>query len=113
MQDFLELLAALREGRAIEDARRAIAEVEEAVVEHGKPGSVTLTLTLKPASKGNRLMVSVIDQVTIKKPVGEKEETLLFRAGDGRFTRRDPRQPELPIRVAQRDSEEMKEASNA
>jgi hypothetical protein len=100
---FTELISSLRDGRCLDDARRAITEVEEAVMEHGKPGTVTLTLTLRPASKGNRVMVSVTDAISIKKPVGEKEETILFRAGDGRFSRRDPRQPELPMRPVARD----------
>lgn len=113
---FSETLAALREGRFLADAARGLAELEEAVMEHGKPGTLTVTLTMKPACKGYRLMVSLTDNIAVKKPVGEKEETILFRAGAGRFSRRDPRQPELPMRpVARTDVDEdgvVQEASN-
>jgi hypothetical protein len=94
---FLQTLAELRGGKAVDDADRLLREVQERVNETGRPGTLTVSLTVKPASKGNRHMHSVIDKLTCKLPSGESEETLLYVVEEGGYSRRDPRQPELPV----------------
>lgn len=110
MRAFLQMLNELQEGRIADDASRALEEVRDRVVETGKPGVLTLTLTVKPATKGNRQVHSVVAKVASKLPAGEAEESLLYVQEDGLYSRRDPRQPELP---AMRDvTREFPEASN-
>lgn len=110
MQAFLRLLADLRDGDAIEEARRAIAEVEEAVADTGKKGTVTVTLEIEPVKGGLSSMVTVTDTISAKKPVRDREKTVLFRTGAGQFSRYDPRQPELPamrdVKAREWDSQE-------
>ena len=95
MQAFLEFLANLREGQLIDEAHRALTELEEAVNDTGKKGTLTITIDLERVN-GAAFMVGVIDKLVVKAPVRDREKTLLFRAENGRFTRRDPRQPDLP-----------------
>ncbi len=109
MRHFLQLLNDLQDGRTVDEAERALADVRERVVETGKAGKLVVTLVVKPATKGNRSVHSVTAQVTTTLPKGEAEESLLFVTKDG-YSRRDPRQPELPtMRDVKR---EMQEAVN-
>ena len=96
MQGFLQFLADLRGGRSIDQAYRALQEVRDRVTETGKPGTLTITFTVKPATKGNRSAHSIVDKVATKLPVAEAEESLVFVDESGLYSRRDPRQPELP-----------------
>lgn len=96
MQDFLAFIGVLRDGQAIEDYKKALVEMEERVAETGKAGVLTIQITMKPASKGNRSAFAFTDKVVTKLPAGETGETLLFAGEGGRLSRRDPRQPELP-----------------
>ena len=95
MQDFLQFMADLRQGAALEEYRKALVELQARVNDTGKRGSMTITLTIEPVAK-LRNTFSIKDAVTTKLPVGEKGETLLFADDSGRLSRRDPRQPELP-----------------
>lgn len=95
MMGILQLLAELAEGRTVDELNRALQDVRERVVETGKPGKVTLSLTFKPATKGNRAMHSVSPAVTTTLPKGEPEESIVF-VTEGGYSRRDPRQPEMP-----------------
>lgn len=97
MQDFLEFLRSLREGEAIEEYAEALREASEAVSETRKMAQVQLTIKLKPAGKSD-VVFEIEETVTTKLPSRERGSTILFRDARGRFTRRDPRQPELPIR---------------
>ncbi len=63
MQDFIAFLSALRDGQAIEDYRKALIDMEERVAETGKAGVLTLQITMKPASKGNRSAFAFTDKV--------------------------------------------------
>lgn len=93
---FIAMLGNLRRGQAVLDADEALAALSEAVQRTGRGGTVTLTLTVKPASKGDRVVVAVVDTVTVKLPAAEKGDTLMYVQEDGSLSRRDPRQPDLP-----------------
>lgn len=97
MQDFLEFLRSLREGAAVDECAEALREASDAVWATQKAAQVQLTIKLKPAGKSG-LVYEIEDAVTTKLPSRERGSTILFRDARGRFTRRDPRQPELPIR---------------
>jgi hypothetical protein len=85
-----------RAGRTHNDLSEALAAVTKAVVDHGKPGSITLKITVKPAAKGDTAVVSVSDAITVKAPAGERGEFIFYADELGNLSKRDPRQPELP-----------------
>ena len=89
---FAQTLREIRNGLLHADLTDRLAEVTVAVVEHDKPGSVTLTLSIRPNAAGT---VTVSDDVKAKVPEGEKPATLFFADGDGNLLRRDPRQMEM------------------
>lgn len=116
MQDTMKMLTELRDGEMLADLEEAVRQADAAVAETGKAATVTVAITIKPAAKGNTSMVSITDAIRTKLPQPDKGETILFRTKDGTYSRRDSRQPELPIKVvaANVDTEtgEIREASN-
>lgn len=91
---FLAALQRHRGGKALEDASDRLAEVVAAVMESGKPGAVTLTLTVKQASRGQSA-VTLTDKITAKVPVAVEPDSFWFATQDGALSKDDPRQAEM------------------
>jgi hypothetical protein len=92
MPRFEEIFGELRAGCAIEDASERLEECIQSVRQTGKPATMTITLTLKPAGNGR---VFVQDKCEAKRPLPVHEDTLFFLTEGGELTRRDPRQMTL------------------
>ena len=91
LADFLR-----EQGSVHEDLSTALAGLVDDVVQHGKPGALTLKITVKPAAKGgDDTMVIVTDQVVVKAPAGDRAQRIFFALPDGGLTRKDPRQMEF------------------
>lgn len=89
---FAAVIASLRYGELGDELTDALRELTHACAETGRPGKLTLTLSLKPG-KGRHF--SVVDDVVLKKPKAEKGESLMFPTPDGYLTRDDPKQLRL------------------
>ena len=100
---FADFLVQQRDGALHSEMTDALHELVEAVRAHGKPGTITFTLKVKPAGRlDNAVMVT--DDVKLKKPVGERGDSLFFVSLSGNLTRENPAQPRLPLReVGQTD----------
>lgn len=94
MRPFTDVLRDIRRGRAVDQATRLLAEVVRAVDETGKPGSVTLTLTVKP-EKGGGSQKTIVAAVKAKKPEGDIPEAVFFSDPAGDLHRTDPSQQEM------------------
>ncbi len=92
---FTETLADIRNGDVIADLTDQLRELVLRVRETGRPGSMTLTLKVKNASKGAGSALVIEDDIKTKLPTAEKGSTFLFAAEDGQLQRNDPRQPRL------------------
>jgi hypothetical protein len=95
MNPFLRFIADLRRGEALIECDAALEEMMRAVHEHRKPGKITLSITVKPATKIPGA-VFITDKIAVVSPSGEQMETLLYTTPAGALSRRDPRQPDLP-----------------
>jgi hypothetical protein len=93
---FAAWLQEQRQGGLHSELSDALAEVVQAVVDHEKPGTVQLTVTVKPSEMDGAVVVS--DKVVAKPPEPEKGASLFFSDSRGNLSRRDPRQQELPLR---------------
>lgn len=91
---FYTLLREHRGGGLAIDAADAIAEVVQAVHQHGKKGSVTITFSVEPAKDG--VQIVLYDEVKSKVPQESALPSLFFVRASGQLSRRDPRQPEIP-----------------
>ena len=92
-QDFAAVFLGHAKGRAHTEASKKLAEVVEAVMETGKPGSVTVKLTVS-RDKEIKSMVKVADSVTAKVPV-EPRRSMWFPGDDHTLHRNDPKQEPL------------------
>jgi hypothetical protein len=93
---FNQWLLEQRQGALHGELTARLAEVTAAVAEHQAKGTVTLTITIAP-QKHDATAVIVSDDVKAKAPRGDRGASLFFVDDHGGLSRRDPRQPELPL----------------
>jgi hypothetical protein len=89
---FENVLKQLRHGEALADLSLALEETIDCVKRSGKPATVTLTLSLKPAGDDR---VFVKDDISTKKPKPAVQDTMFFITPDGALSVRHPRQLSL------------------
>lgn len=99
MRLITDILREIRKGRPVEEATYALADVVKAVDETGKPGSVTITLTIKPAKHGGPEK-TLICEVAAKKPRADIAPAIFFSDAEGDLFRIDPRQEEMSFTEA-------------
>jgi len=92
---FTDTLTELRAGETQDELTAHLRDLVLRVRETGRPGSITLTLKVKNASKGAGVALIIQDDIKVKLPVSEKGDTFLFADADGQLQRHDPRQPRL------------------
>lgn len=92
-QDFAAVFMQHAKGRAHTEASKKLAEVVEAVMKTGKPGSITVKLTVS-RDKDIKSMVKVADAVTAKIPV-EPRRSMWYPSDDNTLHRNDPKQEPL------------------
>ena len=80
----------------IELQRNAFAEVVRSVTATGKPGSVTIKLTVKP-TQADSPEKTLIAEITKKQPMATIQPATFFADQDGNLFRTDPRQGEMPL----------------
>ena len=94
MRLITDILREIRRGRPVDQASRLLAELVRAVDETSKPGTLTITLTVKPA-KGGGSQKHILAVVKVKKPEGDIPEAVFFSDPGGDLHRSDPEQSEL------------------
>lgn len=94
----VEVLTQQQSGLLLAEFGEELADVVRTIRDRGRgSGKITLTLEVRAATKGAGKALSIAGSVKATKPKPEVEETLMYAGDDGRLTRRDPRQPELPF----------------
>lgn len=88
---FAAFLADQRQGHAAAEASEGLNSLIEAVVEHGKAGTLSLVIKVRPAGSGHHT-VFVTDEVKLNLPTGDREQALFFVDDDCNLCREDPRQ---------------------
>lgn len=92
---FLDALLMMQDGGLVPDLNHDLMALIGNVRSHGKKGSLTVVLEVKP--KGNGSQVIVTADVKLKNPRADRENTVLYADDNNRLSRRDPRQPSLPM----------------
>lgn len=92
---FLDVLR--EDDHLLADAEEHLLAVIEGVKRTGKVGKVVLTLKInQPQNAAERAAVYITGSVDGRVPPPETEQHLFYEVG-GVISRRDPRQPEMPI----------------
>jgi hypothetical protein len=99
--DALAVLQRLGSGRLLEDLHTALVTTAEEVVATGKPGKVTLTLTVSNRSQGDPLVM--VDETVSRASPKRDPKGAVFYAVDGGLHREDPRQLPLVFRTVDSD----------
>lgn len=94
----IELMAQQRSGTLLAEIGEGAAEIGRRIRERGGgSGKLTVVLDFRTATKGGGKALSIAATVKVTTPKAEVEETLMYVSEDGKLSRRDPRQPELPL----------------
>lgn len=88
---FFETLRELRRGQTLLELADKLAQLTQAVVQTGKPGKLTLQLTLAPAGKRGTALI-LADKVTLAEPLPDQSTTIFFPTSDFQLSRNDPNQ---------------------
>ena len=88
-------LSLIRQGGLAADIEQALSECVSQVCYLGKGGSVTIKISVKPATKNSNSNVIIGDEITLKTPKPQTAETILFSTDDGMLCDSDPRQRKL------------------
>lgn len=105
--EFAAFLVGHLNGRAHDDISAEMHQLLAAVAEHGKKGSLTITVTVEPP-KGHvdGAPLSIAVDSTVKAPKAANPPAIYFRDQAGNPTRNDPRQTGLQVlRTTEGDTE--------
>lgn len=108
MAEFVDTLKDIRNGSLLTELPQALSDVLAAVRATGKGGTLTLTLSIKPL-EGSANSILISDDVKTKLPQPTRQTTVMFVTDKNELTRRDPRQPPLPMAVVRPISAERVE----
>jgi hypothetical protein len=102
---FAATLQQIRKGELHAELGDSLRDLVAGVMTIGKPGSLTLKITVKPAAK-NADMVIVEDEITVKDPRPDRPASLFYATDEGGLTRHNPNQPELPLRQVKGEAQQ-------
>lgn len=91
IRPFADWLVEQRRGLLHAELGEGLNELLDAVVELGKPGTLTLTVHVKPAGVGDET-VFVSDAVKVNKPQADRPAALFFVDDERNLSRENPRQ---------------------
>lgn len=103
--DIFAEISDLDEGNVQRDADDMLAEVIEAVRQHGKPGAVTITLLVAPAVRQGTIGVLLGGKVTSKKPERTPEGSFRYVLRNGDLSKVNPGQTPLPFNTVSNETE--------
>lgn len=109
VRPFTDWLMEQREGACAVEMGEALNELVDSVNMLGKAGKVTLTIKIKPSSRGQNQIVLVTDEISLTKPTPEPEPAVFFIDKNSNLSRANPAQPSLPLREVPKPSDELKE----
>lgn len=93
-------LSEIRHGALLDEAATQLQAVVQAAEETGKTATLTIQLSVKPASKAGGVMV-LQDKITTKLPQLPAGETMVFVTPEFNIQAQDPRQADLPLRAVE------------
>lgn len=105
---FATFLQEQRGGALHAELSDELAAVVSACMEHERSGELTLTVKVSPNKDGETL--TLVDSVKAKKPEAAQRPSIFFTDSHGNLSRRNPRQPELPLREVT-DPDDQRRAS--
>ena len=99
-QSFNVFLADLNDGKTLAGLTADFRELLQAVIAHGRSGSMTLKLKVSPAVKGDREVdkITIVAERKLELPKPDQPQDFFWLTAEGAPSRKHPRQQELPLR---------------
>lgn len=97
---FVEWLAEQRYGMTSADLSAGLNDLVAAVQRTRKKGTLTLTITVEPATKLGDSVVIVKDKIVVKEPVPERNDSVFWIDVNNNMQRRaldEPNQTAMPV----------------
>ncbi len=91
MRPFTDVLRDHRNGKLVAELSERLATVVQSVEETGKPGAITLKLTIKP-NKGEEGAFTVTPAISVSRPENDLPTALFFADEAGSLVRESPTQ---------------------
>lgn len=111
MNTFAITLQDQRQGALANELSISLNQLVAAVRSTGRPGHLTLKLSITPTAGSDGTTVTLTDDVTVKNPKPKKPSSLFFTCDDGRLTRENPNQQSLPLRTVETREEPLRKAN--
>ncbi len=92
----LDFLREHRNGVTHDELSDALQDLVAAVTAEGKGGSLTFTISIKPADKGGALIVT--DSIKVKPPAQTRSASIFYASPDNNLVRDDPKQAKMDLR---------------
>ncbi len=97
---FSQQIAHLAKGTLDAELTLALTDLVKAINDHGKKGSITLTLSLKPeVQNGEVKMISIKPDVKVSSPQPQRLSSIMWPTYDGDLLRNDPDQGTLDLKT--------------
>ena len=93
---FMDFLREHRNGVTHDELSDKLQELVAAVIEEGKAGTLTLTVSIKPVGKADGLEVGA--DVKVKPPKTAPGVSIFFASPENNLVRQDPRQATMELR---------------
>ncbi len=100
----LETLHHLEGGAFLADAADQLAEIVKKVDITGKPGKITLTISVRKAMS---TALALKGKIAVSLPPETPVEALMFPTPEGNLLTEDPRQAKLPLAAAPTQTESL------
>lgn len=92
---FTDVLGEIENGALLQDLTEQVYNIIAAVMETRKPGKLKLVMAFTPTGRGT---VNVDADYDATEPEHDRPTTTFFVGSDLSLQRRDPNQPDLPLR---------------
>lgn len=93
---FVDLLREHRSGLTHDELSQSLNDLVTAVVEEGKGGKLTFTVSIKPYGKDGALEVSA--DIAVKPPKRSPGTSIFYVTPENNLARQDPRQTAMELR---------------
>ncbi len=97
MRPFTDVIRDINGGKFSEELSDSLSDWVAACLATGKPGTMTLTLKLKPG-KGGSTVLTVELECKVKEPDFERPSTFFFIANGNTLVTENPEQKKLPFK---------------
>ena len=95
---FQETIIQLNNGATVAECSDKLRDLVQKVRATAKGGSLTLTLKINPAAKGDVDVLMIESVVKVSAPEPDRRKNVFFSTEEGALSRNDPKQMDLPLR---------------